>query len=936
MNPFPSSHSKRQSWFESGKSLEYIINGLQQAQSTIRIATAFFTIKGWNLVRRYTTGKKTYILVGLDDPGEQRVRLKLIKDIMKDLRTGLDRDRRQAVQDLVNKIESRTFEIVDARAKDHHNKLYICDQETAIQTSSNLTGKGLKEQVEGGNLITDTQEVLALIQEFDEYFSQADDLTQELLEILKKWLQLASPWDIYLKTLLALESLQPTKSCYPKQPVSYQIDMIAQTLQQIRAFDGAMLVASTGLGKTVVAVHIALHLRDEDLIDSLMIISPKAVANSWQKEMRSAALPFEHFVKQTFDKKSPKQDKSLLRFEEVKETIKRQRWLLIIDESHDFRNRFHQNLFNLKNKPEEKRAFIRLREFIKRGKVKVLLLTGSPYAKDIEDLNSQLYLLPHNAPNKPSHAEYFVEQSPAFAPLLQEELKDSNAWRVEDSEDFISLDSVVSQLTTPHVAKYYAKSDDQGTYIMFEDSKRYLPKVTLHTVNFSLPLEKQITELIIHDYFKIAHNNPMFKELFNRLVKVAWSSSPLALKSVLQGVADTPGGKNSYKLNKLNFVISLEERQAVLLPLIKQLEKLTWKEDLKLRALFAVLEKAKDNHQKVIVFCERRATVVYLHQEIKRHDSFLKVIGTIEKSEEEEKYNLKDSSEIEQLIKQFAPIANHADDLSSETYDVFISTDAHGVGVNMQDASIVINYDIDWTPIRPVQRAGRILRFWESPRRIDIYTFVPKINENTPSNQLLQDDLAKIQRRWNNLMLRHDEASKIIELPVLTTTENEEINLPEIASQVTIDSAPIDFEELANFEISPYYKHTANLQLHRDYAQTLEDDLVSAKVYNESEPLIYVLLLHQSKYYPILYNPLTKRLSEPNPLQILNKIACDETKQTAHVDYNELESLIDTAIESWCDLHQFFPDDVERICSLYLKPEHHTDDLQELLMNEST
>ncbi len=77
----------------------------------------------------------------------------LVQEIMRDLRTGLDKDRRKTVIDLVKKIQSQEFEIVDARAADHHNKLYISDREAAIQTSSNLTGKGLMEQVEGGNII---------------------------------------------------------------------------------------------------------------------------------------------------------------------------------------------------------------------------------------------------------------------------------------------------------------------------------------------------------------------------------------------------------------------------------------------------------------------------------------------------------------------------------------------------------------------------------------------------------------------------------------------------------------------------------------------------------------------------------------------------------------------------------------------------------------
>jgi hypothetical protein len=82
-----------------------------------------------------------------------------------------------------------------------------------------------------------------------------------------------------------------------------------------------------------------------------------------------------------------------------------------------------------------------------------------------------------------------------------------------------------------------------------------------------------------------------------------------------------------------------------------------------------------------------------------------------------------------------------------------------------------------------------------------------------------------------------------------------------------------------------------------------------------------------------LYNPLTQKLSEPNPIRVLNKIACEENTPTAHVDYEEVEALTNTAIESWCYKHQVSLDEVERICSLYLKPEKEKDDLTELLAN---
>lgn len=188
---------------------------------------------------------------------------------------------------------------------------------------------------------------------------------------------------------------------------------------------------------------------------------------------------------------------------------------------------------------------------------------------------------------------------------------------------------------------------------------------------------------------------------------------------------DTPGGSNAYELDKLQFTWNRQQRQSALKPLISKLKKLTESSDIKLQALSSILQKAQTKSQKVIIFCERHATVVYLYNSLKNLLPSLQVTATIESNKDSQKLEMKETKEIEKLIKQFAPIANAAEEESEETYDVFISTDAHGVGVNMQDASLVINYDIDWTPIGPTQRAGRILRFWHLPRTLEIYAFVP-------------------------------------------------------------------------------------------------------------------------------------------------------------------------------------------------------------------
>ncbi|NEN93379.1 MAG: SWF/SNF helicase family protein, partial [Okeania sp. SIO3H1] len=351
-------------------------------------------------------------------------------------------------------------------------------------------------------------------------------------------------------------------------------------------------------------------------------------------------------------------------------------------------------------------------------------------------------------------------------------------------------------------------------------------------------------------------------------------------------------------------------------------------------------EKVLKNEQKVIIFSERRPNVVYLFQTLKLKFPDLKIAATIEKSETEEKFKkkfkMKDSREIEDMINQFAPIANKKTNQYSETYDIFISTDTHGVGVNMQDASVVINYDIDWTPIKPVQRAGRILRFWNLPRSVEIYTFVPKlINQHQVST--INYELVEIQQRWENLMSRHYESEKVMDSPVLTAEETQEINFSEMASQPTNKSGEIDLNALANLEvpkgeISPYYQHTAKLQQNRDYAETLADDLISSKLSSDKEPLLYMLLFHQNKYHGIFCNPNTNKLTEPEIVTVLNKIACDENTPTANVNYDKIEALSNICLKLWCEKNQVSPDDVERICTLYLKPESEEDNFTELLL----
>lgn len=945
-------------WFESRITLEQIRYCFSKGIKEIRIASGFFTIKGWGLIRRYTKDKQVYLLVGIDEPGEERAKAALVKEIMRHLATGRDRDRRTSVIDLVEKIESGTINIVDARATSHHGKLYIVDDHTAINASANTTGRGFLEQIESGGLYAPevverfvdeygtrpdvelTPAIIEALQElvqsqvagfivkFDEYFNNASDITGLLLEALKRWLEQATPWDIYLKTLLALEQIEPVRTTYPKSPVSYQRDMIAQALRQIRDYGGSMLVASTGLGKTVMGTHIAIQLQAEELIDRVIIVAPKAVHKSWRKEMRQASLNSNCFHYATLDAENANRDGGLEEWSEIIDEIidDTGRYLLILDESHQLRKRYPAKFANRKkeSRRKERKAFTRVNQLVNQignqgDKVKVLLLSGSPYATEIDNLNTQLHLLPH------------TKQSTALFPEFDDEGK---IWQINESSEFIEL-PVVHKLTTPHVAKYYNESDRQvEPYITFGDSRRYFPDVTLHNMYSPLLFESQISDLIERGYFDL-DTTQIYRTNIAFQVKLSWASSPLALIETLERVIDTPGGQKEFDFaerKKSEFAIDKSERRRVLKPIVKQLKALSYLDDPKFKHLMYVVDRFCPR-EKVIIFCERKSTVYYLEQALESLLPELRVYSTVKAPKVVKgvnSYDLKQIREVQGAIADFAPVANDAVNKSKKTYDVFIGTDAYGVGVNMQDACVVVNYDIAWTPIEPTQRAGRILRFWHEPRKVHIYTLVPTLREQ---NRVSSELLAKTQR-WKNLLDRHGVSRQLIDLPVLTQRTSRNLDLAQWAGENDgfIESGSLALaNEAEDRWVSSYYLHTRKLHAHREYVANLDRDLVSALVYRGKKPMLYLLVKHHSQYHFLLYDLASKRVTTPQPEALLNLIECTADTETAVVDPHEIEAKSDDCLKIWCKRHGYLVDEVMRECTLYLQPDTSDQNLTSLL-----
>jgi len=137
---------------------------------------------------------------------------------------------------------------------------------------------------------------------------------------------------------------------------------------------------------------------------------------------------------------------------------------------------------------------------------------------------------------------------------------------------------------------------------------------------------------------------------------------------------------------------------------IKEARRFEPKHDDKLQKLIRLLKSKELAGQKVLIFTEFADTARYLKKRLDEAG-----IQGVEQVDSATKKNRAD------VIQRFAPYYNGLSSPELAAQDrkeirVLISTDVLSEGLNLQDASRMINYDIHWNPVRLMQRIGRVDR----------------------------------------------------------------------------------------------------------------------------------------------------------------------------------------------------------------------------------
>ncbi|CAM4252488.1 helicase-related protein [Deinococcus marmoris] len=210
--------------------------------------------------------------------------------------------------------------------------------------------------------------------------------------------------------------------------------------------------------------------------------------------------------------------------------------------------------------------------------------------------------------------------------------------------------------------------------------------------------------------------------------------------------------------------------------------------DPKLNALHELLTTTHPD-EKVLVFTQFADTVQYLVEQL-RARGLTSVEGAVG-----------GSADPTALAWRFSPRSNGKVVTPEQEIRVLIATDVLSEGQNLQDAHIIVNFDLPWAIIRLIQRAGRVDRIGQEAREIGVYSFLPAdgverlIQLRSRVRQRLQENAEVVGT--DERFFADDEAQKLFDLyneksGLLDSESDGEVDLASYAFQIWQNALKLD------------------------------------------------------------------------------------------------------------------------------------------------
>lgn len=623
--------------------------------------------------------------------------------------------------------------------------------------------------------------IIELEQWYERQWQDAKDFKGDLIALLdaSKFGRLEyTPYQIYMKALFEYfrDDLDAPAQGVGRSAVDlaeFQEDAVRKARKILARYDGVMVADSVGLGKTWIGKKLledfAYHLRQQALV-----VCPASLEKMWLDELATATIT----ARVISQERLGQGDFAVDEYGDVD--------VILIDESHNFRNANSQRYENLER-------LIGLNGGLGRDgmRKKLILLTATPINNDLLDLYQQINLFTRGdlgyfaAAGIGDLRKYFI--------AARREVGDQTSAVAL----FNLLEEVVIRRTRPFIRKAYPEATINGEKITFPDRK-------LKTVRYDLEATyRGIYEEVVSgiESLKLApYNIEAYKKkgvavdeleagreqalvgIFKSRYLKRFESSIAAFRISVRRALEFQKTFESYILDgkvlqsadfhramlfleregeeddalptsRADELDVSEEAKAVLadMPVVDpaqydlrklhaavqhDIDTLTtiWQrvkdikpeKDAKLQELKVLLSKDLKG-KKVIIFSYYKDTARYLYEQLggEAGAAFLKKAGNphIRRMD-----SGADPKERTGLVQAFAPLANKRPELqgTEKEVDILISTDVLSEGQNLQDCGYLINYDLHWNPTRMVQRAGRIDRIGTKFNTLWIHNMFPE------------------------------------------------------------------------------------------------------------------------------------------------------------------------------------------------------------------